>query len=157
MILKQKNKRADHFSFCTELQNNGVKQTKVSGRLFSSLTISDHLVQLWAENSVQGLLWEGSRCPPATLRLRRHLGTVCQGPNVQTSCGNTQRHTKTNNDTHACLHIHTNTQKSNNHPKKQQKTDLEYDHEYRLQVRTCLLSQQPMECNQTQQCMITAP
>lgn len=75
-----------------------------------TLTISDHFVKLWAENTVQGFLWEGSRCPPASLRLGCDWGTVCQGPNVQTSCGNTQGHTKTNLNTHACTHTYTKQQ-----------------------------------------------
>lgn len=67
-----------------------VRTVAKHGAWSPTLTISNHFVQLWAENAVQGFLWEGSRCSPASLRLGRHWGTVCQGPNVQTSCGNTQ-------------------------------------------------------------------
>ena len=55
------------------------------------LTISDHLVQLWAEDAVQRFLWEGTRCSSARMRLGNHRGSVSNWPNVQPSCGNKHR------------------------------------------------------------------
>lgn len=67
-----------------------------------ALTISDHLVQFWAEDAVKGFLWHGARRPSA--RLGHRWGALCQGPDVQTSCGNTHRRAKTNHNTQVRKH-----------------------------------------------------
>lgn len=107
------------------------------------LTISNHLVQFWAENAVKGLLWKCPRCPSAGLRLRRHWGTVRQRPDVQTSCRNT--HTYTWAYKNKSQHVQAMTE---THSNQQISASGDYNR-YKLEVGTCLLFYQPVESNQS--------